>query len=186
MIVSCLAARSPGDLTCNLDDPDPVNCLGVFGLNFQTSQEMLERLFGQYGRLQKVVLITNKAGKKRTEEISRGFAFVYYESVESASAARDAMNGREIDGRKIRVDFSVTQSGHKPTPGMFIMRGRPIIFKRETSSRGGPDRQSGGHRDTDTDGYSRQVAYRDRSPHNSSRYDYGYPYNSSSRYDNYR
>jgi len=31
--------------------------------------------------------------------------------------------GTEIDGRKIRVDYSITQRAHTPTPGVYL--GRP-------------------------------------------------------------
>lgn len=54
---------------------------------------------------------------------SRGFAFVYFESTEDAKAARDGMNDQEIDGRRIRVDFSITKRPHTPTPGVYM--GRP-------------------------------------------------------------
>ena len=40
---------------------------------------------------------------------SRGFAFVYYENVDDATEARNAMTGSELDGKKIRVDFSITK-----------------------------------------------------------------------------
>ena len=54
---------------------------------------------------------------------SRGFGFVYYEHTEDAKAAKDAMNDQEIDGRRIRVDFSITKRPHTPTPGVYM--GRP-------------------------------------------------------------
>ena len=54
---------------------------------------------------------------------SRGFAFVYYESQEDAKAAKEAMCDQEIDGRRIRVDFSITKRAHTPTPGVYM--GRP-------------------------------------------------------------
>ena len=54
---------------------------------------------------------------------SRGFAFVYFEAQEDAKAAKDAMNDQEIDGRRIRVDFSITKRPHTPTPGVYM--GRP-------------------------------------------------------------
>ena len=50
---------------------------------------------------------------------SRGFAFVYYEDIADATEARKEMNGTELDGRKIRVDFSITKRPHTPTPGMY-------------------------------------------------------------------
>ena len=33
------------------------------------------------------------------------------------------MNDQEIDGRRIRVDFSITKRPHTPTPGVYM--GRP-------------------------------------------------------------
>ncbi len=54
---------------------------------------------------------------------SRGFAFIYFESQEDAKVAKDAMNDQEIDGRRIRVDFSITKRAHTPTPGVYM--GRP-------------------------------------------------------------
>merc|ERR1712228_797490 len=58
-----------------------------------------------------------------------------------ATEAREALNGTELDGRKIRVDYSITKRAHTPTPGMYM--GRP------TSSR---DRDRGGR---GRDGYRR-------------------------------
>jgi transformer-2 protein len=54
---------------------------------------------------------------------SRGFAFVYYSSKEDARAAKDRCSGMDIDGRRIRVDYSITQRAHTPTPGIYM--GRP-------------------------------------------------------------
>ena len=54
---------------------------------------------------------------------SRGFAFIYFESQEDAKAAKEAMSDQEIDGRRIRVDFSITKRAHTPTPGVYM--GRP-------------------------------------------------------------
>ena len=51
---------------------------------------------------------------------SRGFAFVYFESQEDAKASKDAMNDQEIDGRRVRVDFSITKRPHTPTPGVYM------------------------------------------------------------------
>jgi RNA recognition motif-containing protein len=37
---------------------------------------------------------------------SRGFGFVEFNSVEDAVKAKDAMDGVELDGRAIKVDFA--------------------------------------------------------------------------------
>lgn len=54
---------------------------------------------------------------------SRGFAFVYFESLKDASEAKNECSGMEIDGRRIRVDYSITKRPHTPTPGIYM--GRP-------------------------------------------------------------
>jgi RNA recognition motif-containing protein len=43
--------------------------------------------------------------------MSKGFAYVLFETHESAKNALLKMNGKEIDGRQIKVDFDVKQSG---------------------------------------------------------------------------
>ena len=51
---------------------------------------------------------------------SRGFAFVYFDSLADAEVAKDALNDSEVDGRQIRVDFSATKRAHTPTPGIYM------------------------------------------------------------------
>ena len=37
---------------------------------------------------------------------SKGFGFVEFTSVEDATTAKEAMDGKEIDGRELRIDFA--------------------------------------------------------------------------------
>merc|ERR1712061_747201 len=120
------------------DAPDMSNCLGVFGLSLYTTERELEKEFSKFGPLEKVqVVLDGKTGR------SRGFAFVYYESAEDAKAAKDAMCDTEIDGRRIRVDYSITKRSHTPTPGVYM--GRPTY-------RGGGGGGGGGYRGGDGGG----------------------------------
>ncbi|ODN00666.1 Transformer-2 protein beta [Orchesella cincta] len=97
--------------TGNRDNPSPNKCLGVFGLSLRTTERDLKDVFSRYGPIEEcTVVIDAQTGR------SRGFAFIYFESVEDAKAAKDSCNGIEIDGRRIRVDFSITQRAHTPTP----------------------------------------------------------------------
>nr|APJ36533.1 transformer 2a [Eriocheir sinensis]APJ36536.1 transformer 2a [Eriocheir sinensis] len=112
------------------DNPEPSKCLGVFGLSVYTTERQLHSIFDKFGPLEKVqVVLDSKTGK------SRGFAFVYFESQKDASDAKDECTGMEIDGRRIRVDYSITKRPHTPTPGIYM--GRP-------TTRGGHDRGYGG------------------------------------------
>uniref|UniRef100_A0A3Q3DPP7 Cold inducible RNA binding protein a n=1 Tax=Hippocampus comes TaxID=109280 RepID=A0A3Q3DPP7_HIPCM len=73
--------------------------LFVGGLNFTTTEDSLAAAFGKYGTIEKVDVIRDKETGR-----SRGFGFVKYENVEDAKDALEAMNGKTLDGRSIRVD----------------------------------------------------------------------------------
>lgn len=143
----------------NREDPVPSKCIGIFGLSLYTSERELEQEFKKFGPMEKVqVVLDGHSGR------SRGFAFIYYENVEDATEARNAMSGAEMDGRKIRVDFSITKRPHTPTPGMYM--GRPTSGSRAA---GGGGRRERGHysdRRDDRDYYRRRSPspYRRRSP----------------------
>lgn len=65
---------------------------------------------------------------------SKGFGFVYFERQDDAEIARLKTNGLELNERKIRVDFSKTESAHTPTPGFY--NGKPIEeVRREREDR---------------------------------------------------
>ncbi|XP_071527193.1 transformer-2 protein homolog beta-like isoform X10 [Panulirus ornatus] len=171
------------------DNPEPSKCLGVFGLSVYTTERQLHSIFDKFGPLEKVqVVLDSKTGK------SRGFAFVYFESLKDATEAKNECSGMEIDGRRIRVDYSITKRPHTPTPGIYM--GRPTTrggYDRGYGRGGGgyrgdryrsPSpryrRSSGGRRDYYDRGYDR-----DRSYYRSSydRYDRPPHYDRYERYD---
>merc|ERR550539_1078201 len=116
--------------------PEEGTCLGIFGLSLYTTERELDKEFSKFGPLEKVtVVLDGKTGR------SRGFSFIYFESLEDAKAAKEAMCDKEIDGRRIRVDFSITKRQHTPTPGVYM--GRPS-YRGGGSGSGGGDRYSGG------------------------------------------
>ncbi|XP_013916396.1 PREDICTED: transformer-2 protein homolog beta isoform X2 [Thamnophis sirtalis] len=99
-------------------NPDPNCCLGVFGLSLYTTERDLREVFSKYGPIADVSIVYDQQSRR-----SRGFAFVYFESVDDAKEAKERANGMELDGRRIRVDFSITKRPHTPTPGIYM--GRP-------------------------------------------------------------
>jgi len=105
----------------NRENPQPSRCLGVFGLSIYTTEQQLHHIFSKYGPVERVqVVIDAKSGR------SRGFCFVYFENFEDAKMAKEQCTGMEIDGRRIRVDFSITQRAHTPTPGIYM--GKPTYI----------------------------------------------------------
>lgn len=71
----------------------------VGNLSYDTTEEGLRTLFGEYGEVESVRLITDRDTGR-----SKGFAFVEMSTEGAAQEAIDALNGKELDGREIRVD----------------------------------------------------------------------------------
>jgi len=146
----------------NRDDPDPSKCIGIFGLSLYTTERQLEKEFGRFGTIERTqVVLDGYSGR------SRGFAFIYYESVHDASDAKKEMNGMELDGKKIRVDFSITKRAHTPTPGMYMGRPTGGRSRTERDDRGydrGHDRDYDRRRRSPSPRYRRRSRSRSYSP----------------------
>ncbi|XP_016328304.1 transformer-2 protein homolog beta-like isoform X2 [Sinocyclocheilus anshuiensis] len=156
-------------------NPDPNSCLGVFGLSLYTTERDLREVFSKFGPLSDVSIVYDQQSRR-----SRGFAFVYFENREDSKEAKERANGMELDGRRIRVDYSITKRRHTPTPGIYMGRptygGGPSVSRRRDYYERGYER-----------GYDR---YDDRDYYNSRRrspspyYGRG-PYRSRSRSRSY-
>ncbi|KXN74025.1 RNA-binding domain-containing protein [Conidiobolus coronatus NRRL 28638] len=100
----------------NRNEPAPPSkVIGVFGLNLNTRERDLKELFSGYTTVTDISLVYDKKSDQ-----SRGFAFVSFDSLEEATAAKERTNGMELHGRTIRVDYSLTQRAHSPTPGEYM------------------------------------------------------------------
>ena len=73
--------------------------LYVGNLSYQTTEDTLRSLFAEFGEIQSVKLITDRYTGQ-----SKGFAFVEMVTDEAADSAIDALNGKLVDDREIRVD----------------------------------------------------------------------------------
>jgi transformer-2 protein len=100
----------------------------VFGLNPKTPEFEIHNLFARYGKIDNIQLIRDPMTRD-----SRGFCFVYYCNIVDAKSARNECNGLEVDGRRIRVDYSLTSRPNSPTPGQY--RGYPRHRRHRDESR---------------------------------------------------
>ena len=73
--------------------------LFVGNLSFNTTQNQLQDLFAVHGTVVEVDVIMDKFSGR-----PRGFGFVTMETKEAATAAIQALNGKEIDGRALTVN----------------------------------------------------------------------------------
>lgn len=74
------------------------NKLFVGGISYGTTEESLKTAFSQAGTVTSAKIIMDRATNR-----SKGFAFVEMATDEEAKAAMDMWEGKELDGRTIRV-----------------------------------------------------------------------------------
>jgi cold-inducible RNA-binding protein len=71
----------------------------VGNLNYQTTQVDLTRLLSEAGEIVDVYMPSDRATGR-----PRGFAFVEYSSTEEAAKAIEAFDGKELDGRALKIN----------------------------------------------------------------------------------
>lgn len=92
------AARGEGRRKSASRTGDEVE-LYVGNLPYDTSESDLERIFSEFGAVASIRVIGNRMSGK-----SKGFGFVEMADQQGATAAAQAMNGRELKGRKLVVN----------------------------------------------------------------------------------
>lgn len=82
--------------------------LFVGSLSWDTTDEHLQSAFAPYGEVTEAKVITDRDTGR-----SRGFGFVTFANDESAKAAIAALDGKDLDGRSIKVN----EAQDKPRDG---------------------------------------------------------------------
>lgn len=67
----------------------PSKVVGIFGLSNVTSEDAIRKLMEQFGKIEKCQLIVD-----RQTNVSKGFAFTYFENLEDAKAAKEKIAGQ--------------------------------------------------------------------------------------------
>src|SRR6478672_11393189 len=83
----------------------------VGNLSYGVTSSDLEQLFGQHGQVQSAEVISDRATGR-----SKGFGFVEMGSDDEATAAINALNGTEHDGRNLTVNEAKPKE-NKPRGG---------------------------------------------------------------------
>ncbi|KAF2627937.1 RNA-binding domain-containing protein, partial [Macroventuria anomochaeta] len=82
----------------------PSNTLFLGNLSFDCTNEIVQETFQEYGNVSRVSLPTD-----RETGALKGFGYVDFSSTEEATAALEALNGADIAGRAIRLDFAAAR-----------------------------------------------------------------------------
>jgi RNA recognition motif-containing protein len=84
----------------------------VGSLSFGTTGEELQKEFEAFGEVDSVKIILDRETLK-----SRGFAFVKMRSLEQANAAIAGLNGKELNGFRLKVNESRPRDSRGGSPG---------------------------------------------------------------------
>jgi len=84
---------------------EPSSTLFVGNVSFDATQDMLSETFQEYGTINAVRLPTDADSGNL-----KGFGYVEFSTVDEAKAALEALNGADIAGRNIRLDFAGARS----------------------------------------------------------------------------
>eukprot|EP00581_Thalassiosira_minuscula_P012777 CAMPEP_0183715064 /NCGR_PEP_ID=MMETSP0737-20130205/9431_1 /TAXON_ID=385413 /ORGANISM="Thalassiosira miniscula, Strain CCMP1093" /LENGTH=160 /DNA_ID=CAMNT_0025944125 /DNA_START=106 /DNA_END=584 /DNA_ORIENTATION=+ len=109
----------------------------VGNLAFSTTEEQLYAAFSELGRIIKIRMVSDlETGKPR------GFAFIEFEDPQAALSAIRNMNEYEINGRRIRVNFS--NSSHLETlANQLGMDLSHVTGKKDRENNNNDDKSSG-------------------------------------------
>ena len=77
------------------------NKLFVGGLSWNTSSEGLREVFEGFGEVTEAKVVTDRETGR-----SRGFGFVTFVSADNADAAIKGLDGKEVDGKTIKVNVA--------------------------------------------------------------------------------
>ncbi|XP_059472725.1 serine/arginine-rich splicing factor 2 isoform X3 [Neocloeon triangulifer] len=122
--------------------------LKVDNLTYRTTPEDLRRVFEKYGEVGDIYIPRDRFSRE-----SRGFAFVRFYDKRDAEDALDAMDGRILDGRELRVQMARSRSRSRSRRRSYSRSRSRSDSKssrgkspRKASSRS-PEREKSGSRD---------------------------------------
>jgi len=91
------------------------NCVYISNLNKILNEDDIKEKFSKFGPISDINII-----KEPNNNESRGFGFITFENSKDAKAAVTEMNGYELKGKTINVDFSKRLKPRQPTPGVYL------------------------------------------------------------------
>jgi len=100
------------------DEPDAGNQgtnLFVTGIHPRLSEQDVTQLFDKYGEVESCSIMLDPHTKE-----SRGFGFVKMVTPEQADAAKEGLQGAQIEGRTLSIEKARRGKPRSPTPGKYF------------------------------------------------------------------
>lgn len=91
------------------------NCIYITNLSRAIKEYQLEDLFKKYGAIKDVIIVRDPFTKE-----SRGFAFLTFETSESALNAISEMSGYDLNDRRIVCEIAKRNKSRSSTPGVYL------------------------------------------------------------------
>jgi nucleolin len=90
---------------------EPSDTVFLGNLSFEADNDQISEMFQEYGTITRVSLPTDRESGQL-----KGFGYVGFSSVEEATAAIEALNGTDIGGRAVRLDFAGPRPENNDSP----------------------------------------------------------------------
>jgi RNA recognition motif-containing protein len=84
----------------------------VGNLSYQTTEDDVRKAFESHGQVSSVAIITDKFSGE-----SKGFGFVEMDNKDEATAAMAALNGADMNGRKLNVSEARPKTDNRSRGG---------------------------------------------------------------------
>lgn len=112
-------SRPPKDSSASKDDDDgainPGSNLFVTGIHPRLTEAEVSKMFEKYGDVEKCQIMRDPHTKE-----SRGFGFVKMVTSDQAEAAKEGLQGEQIDGRTLSIEKARRARPRTPTPGKYF------------------------------------------------------------------
>jgi RNA recognition motif-containing protein len=95
------------------------NKVYVGNMSYRTNEEGLRNLFSNFGEVSSVTVIHDRETGR-----SKGFGFVEMVDSEAAQAAISALNDRDFEGRRLKVNLALPKGESAPRQRPFRSRDR--------------------------------------------------------------
>lgn len=99
---------------CTSSSASPSSKLFIGGLSWSVDEQSLKDAFSSFGEVAEVRIAYDKGSGR-----SRGFGFVDFAEEGDALSAKDAMDGKGLLGRPLRISFALER-----------VRGGPVVVPR--------------------------------------------------------